>query len=55
VPTTAATTTTTTTTTVPPTTTTTTTVPNFGPPSQAVQPLAPWDPRSCTATGGEGP
>jgi LCP family protein required for cell wall assembly len=50
-----ATTTTTTTTTVPPTTTTTTTVPYFGPPSQAVQPLAPWDPRSCTVTGGEGP
>jgi hypothetical protein len=49
-------TTTTTTTTVPPTTTTTTTtVPDFAPPSQAVQPLAPWDPRSCTATGGEGP
>ncbi len=48
-------TTTTTTTTVPPTTTTTTTVANFAPPSPAVQPLAPWDPRSCTATGGEGP
>jgi hypothetical protein len=46
---------TTTTTTVPPTTTTTTTVPDFAPPSQAVQPLAAWDPRSCTATGGEGP
>ena len=42
------------TTTVPPTTTTTT-VPDFGPPSEAVQPLAPWDPRSCTAAGGEGP
>jgi LCP family protein required for cell wall assembly len=52
------TTTTTTTTTVPATTTTTTTtttVPNFGPPSDAVQALEPWDPRSCTATGGEGP
>jgi LCP family protein required for cell wall assembly len=48
---------TTTTTTVPPTTTTTTTttVPDFAPASQAVQPLAPWDPRSCTVTGSEGP
>jgi LCP family protein required for cell wall assembly len=45
-----------TTTTVPPTTTTTTTtVPDFQAPSEAVQPLAPWDPRSCTASGGEGP
>ncbi len=50
------TTTTTTTTTVPPTTTTTTTtVPNFAPASPPVQALQPWDPRSCTATGGEGP
>jgi LCP family protein required for cell wall assembly len=47
--------TTTTTTTVPATTTTTTTVPDFSPPSAAVQALAPWDPRSCTASGGEGP
>jgi len=48
------TTTTTTTTTVEPTTTTTT-VPDFAPPTAPVQALAPWDPRSCTATGGEGP
>jgi hypothetical protein len=47
--------TTTTTTSVPPTTTTTTTVPGFAPPTASVQPLAAWDPRSCTATGGEGP
>jgi len=45
--------TTTTTTSVPPTTTTT--VPGFAPPTASVQPLAAWDPRSCTATGGEGP
>jgi hypothetical protein len=44
-----------TTTTVPPTTTTTTTPPEFAPTTQAVQALQPWDPRSCTATGGEGP
>ncbi len=48
-------TTTTTTTTVPPTTTTTTTVADFTPPSAEVQALAPWDPRSCTTSGGEGP
>jgi len=42
-------------------TTTTTTEPpsiangTFSPPSQSVEPLAPWDPRSCTANGGEGP
>jgi len=53
-PTTTTTSTTTTTTTLPPTTTTTT-VPDFALPSPAVQPLAPWDPRSCTTTGGEGP
>jgi LCP family protein required for cell wall assembly len=51
------TTTTSTTPTVPPTTstTTTTTVPDFAPASPPVQALAPWDPRSCTAAGGEGP
>jgi LCP family protein required for cell wall assembly len=27
----------------------------FQPPSAPVQPLAPWDPRSCTPSGGEGP
>ncbi|MGH9045033.1 MAG: LCP family protein, partial [Acidimicrobiales bacterium] len=46
------------TTTQPVPSTTTTTVPQvagFGPPSAAVQSLAPWDPRSCTATGGPGP
>jgi len=52
---TAPTTSTTTISTVPPTTSTTTTVPNFDLPNQAVQALAPWDPRSCTPTGGEGP
>ncbi|MGP0031282.1 MAG: LCP family protein [Acidimicrobiales bacterium] len=40
-------------------TTTTTTFPTddgeFAPPTPTVEPLAPWDPRSCTATGGEGP
>lgn len=37
-------------------TTTTTVDPNapFAPPSAAVEPLAPWDPRSCTPSGGEG-
>ena len=37
--------------------TTTTTAPAdaaFSSPTQAVQALAPWDPRSCSATGGEG-
>ena len=40
-------------------TTTTTTSPAgsaaFAAPTPTVEPLAPWDPRSCTATGGEGP
>ena len=36
--------------------TTTTTVPSgFAPPSSSTEPLAAWDPRSCTASGGEGP
>jgi LCP family protein required for cell wall assembly len=38
-------------------TTTPTTASNSGPfqaPTTTVEPLAPWDPRSCTATGGEG-
>ena len=35
--------------------TTTTTVPGFAPTSQNVESLQPWDPRSCTASGGEGP
>ncbi len=46
------------TTTVPaPSSTTTTTTPNgdFSAPTASVEPLAPWDPRSCTASGGEGP
>ena len=45
-----------TTTTAPPTTTTTTS-PNadFEPPTSANEALEPWDPRSCTASGGEGP
>ena len=48
--------TTTTTTTAPPSTTTTTTTPNgFNPPTSADEALEPWDPRSCTASGGEGP
>ncbi len=44
-------------TTVAPSTTTTTTPTSsaFAAPTPAVEPLAPWDPRSCTATGGEGP
>ena len=44
-------------TTVPPTTTTTTTGTNvaFSTPSPAVESLRPWDPRSCTPSGGEGP
>jgi LCP family protein required for cell wall assembly len=43
--------------TVPPTTTSTTSVGSteFSPATSAVQPLAAWDPRSCTPTGGEGP
>ena len=46
--------TTTTTTTVPPSTTTTT-VPGFAPTTQSTSGLEPWDPRSCTPTGGMGP
>ncbi len=44
--------------TVAPPTTTTTTAPassGFAAPTPAVEPLQPWDPRSCTATGAEGP
>jgi hypothetical protein len=26
----------------------------FQPPTSTVSPLAPWDPRSCTASGAEG-
>jgi LCP family protein required for cell wall assembly len=37
------------------TTTTTTANSDFQAPSPAVTPLQPWDPRSCTASGGEGP
>ncbi len=44
----------TTTTTVPPSTTTTT-VPGFAPTTQSTSGLEPWDPRSCTPTGGMGP
>ena len=46
------------TTTTPPTTTTTTTLPSngeFSAPTPSVEPLSPWDPRSCTASGGPGP
>jgi hypothetical protein len=41
----------------PSTTTTTTTPPSnaFAPPTSTVSPLQPWDPRSCTPSGGEGP
>jgi LCP family protein required for cell wall assembly len=35
--------------------TTTTTSGAFQPPTTTVEPLAAWDPRSCTASGGEGP
>ena len=42
----------TTTTTVP---VTTTTIPGFQAPNSAVSGLQPWDPRSCTPSGGEGP
>ncbi len=43
-----------------PAATTTTTAPAagssaFAPTTPAVEPLQPWDPRSCTASGGEGP
>jgi LCP family protein required for cell wall assembly len=46
-------------TTIPPTTTTTSAPPGsataaFLPPTAAVTPLQPWDPRSCSATGGAG-
>ncbi len=47
-----------TTSTVPASSTTTTTTSSngdFSAPSPPVQPLAPWDPRSCTASGGPGP
>lgn len=40
------------------TTTTTTTLPSdgaFSAPTSDDEPLSPWDPRSCTASGGEGP
>jgi LCP family protein required for cell wall assembly len=49
--------TTTTATTTPPTTTTTTNATSglFNPPNSANEALEPWDPRSCTASGGEGP
>jgi len=43
----------------PSTTTTTTTTSSgsglFAPPTSANEALKPWDPRSCTASGGEGP
>ena len=46
----------TTTTTVAPTTTTTTSPSSgFAAPTSANEALEPWDPRSCTASGGEGP
>jgi LCP family protein required for cell wall assembly len=44
----------TTTTTVAPSTTTTT-VPGFAPTTQSTSGLEPWDPRSCTPSGGMGP
>jgi LCP family protein required for cell wall assembly len=46
-----------TTATVPPTTTTTTLAgdADFSAPTSDVEPLAAWDPRSCTPSGGEGP
>jgi len=47
--------TTTTTTAAPTTTTSTTTASGFAPPTSADEALEPWDPRSCTASGGEGP
>jgi LCP family protein required for cell wall assembly len=44
------------TTTTPTTSSTTTTTSGaFQPPTSTVEPLAAWDPRSCTAKGGEGP
>jgi hypothetical protein len=36
------------------TTTTSASSAKFQPPTNTVEPLAPWDPRSCTAKGGEG-
>jgi hypothetical protein len=42
------------TTTTEPSSTTTTTAGAFLPPTAAVTPLQPWDPRSCTPSGGEG-
>jgi len=41
-----------------PATTSTTTPPSsgeFSSPTSSVEPLSPWDPRSCTASGGPGP
>jgi hypothetical protein len=29
--------------------------PNLAPPSGSTEPLQPWDPRSCTASGDAGP
>jgi hypothetical protein len=45
-----------TTTTTPPTTTTTapSSTGQFSVPTSSVEPLSPWDPRACTASGGEG-
>jgi LCP family protein required for cell wall assembly len=42
-------------TTVAPTTTTSPATAGFSAPTTSVEPLAAWDPRSCTPTGGEGP
>jgi LCP family protein required for cell wall assembly len=41
--------------TTPSTTTTTIDVPGFQSPNTSTSALQPWDPRSCTASGGEGP
>ena len=46
---------TTTTTSPTPTTTTLPTPQNFSAPTAPVEAFQPWDPRSCTASGGEGP
>jgi hypothetical protein len=43
------------TTTPPPTTTTTTLPEGFDAVTSPVEALQPWDPRSCTTSGGEGP
>jgi cell division septation protein DedD len=48
-------TTTTATTAAPTTSTPTSTASGFAPPTSADEALEPWDPRSCTASGGEGP